>query len=258
MDWLRSILEHKRRELAEGRRHRPARAPVRRPVEAARDFAAALRRPGLAAIAEIKRRSPSRGALRPDLDPAALARSYAAGGAAAVSVLTDGRFFGGSLEDLLRARRAGPLPVLRKDFVCEAGQLHETRQAGADAVLLIARILSAAQLRDYLALARELGLAALVEVHDAPELERALDCGAAIIGVNNRDLRTQRLSLETALRLRPQIPAGRIAVAESGIRSRQDVRRLAEAGYDAILVGQALLQAPDPGLKLAELLGGAA
>jgi indole-3-glycerol phosphate synthase len=217
-----------------------------------------LRRKGIAAIAEIKRRSPSKGVLCENLDVAKVVRSYAAGGAAAVSVLTDAAFFGGSDADLQHAQASSGLPVLRKDFTVDEYQIHETRQMGADAILLIARILTDAQLRDYTRLARRLGLAALVEVHDEDELTRAVSCAAEIIGINSRNLDTFEVNLETALRLRKRVPVQCIAVAESGIHTPDDVRRLEDAGYDAILVGEALMRAADPGHKLAELLGVAA
>jgi len=257
MDFLTQIVAHKRKEVALRRRERPLdqlRKAVSRPP---RDFAAALRKPGIAAIAEIKRRSPSQGPLCEELDVAAVARSYTHGGAAALSVLTDREFFGGSEEDLRLAGESIALPVLRKDFTIDGYQIHEARQLGADAILLIVRILGDDEIRRYLQAARELGLATLVEVHDETELGRAVDCGARIIGINNRNLDTFEVSLDTALRLKQDIPEGCIAVAESGIQTREDVARLAAAGYDAILVGEALMRAADPGAKLAELLGAA-
>jgi indole-3-glycerol phosphate synthase len=206
-------------------------------------------------IAEIKRCSPSRGPLREDLAVGSVAHSYEHNGAAALSVLTEQRFFGGTEADLRLARQSTDLPVLRKDFTIDEYQIREARQIGADAILLIVRILSDAQLRDYLRLAAELNLAALVEVHDHQELERAAACEAAIIGVNNRDLDTLAVSLAPALALRAEIPSGCVAVAESGIHARDDVRRLTDVGYDALLVGEILMRARDPGRKLAELLG---
>ncbi len=256
MDFLRTIVARKQDELADRRKRVPLEALRDRPLPTVRDFAAALRSPGVSAIAEIKRKSPSKGLLREDLDPCEIAKSYQDNGAAAISVLTDREFFGGSPEDLTSVKQAVSLPVLRKDFVIDAYQLYESRSMGADAVLLIVRILSPAQLREYVALARELELATLVEVHDEHEVERAVQSGAAIVGVNNRNLETFEVSLETALRLKPNIPADRIAVTESGIRGREDALRLAAAGYDAILVGESLMKAENPGTKLRELLGG--
>lgn len=202
--------------------------------------------PPVRIIAEIKRASPSKGPLRPDLDPAALARAYVRGGAAALSVLTDGPFFGGSLDDLIAARNAVPEPVLCKDFLVSDYQIHEARAAGADAVLLIVRAVSPAFLRDALALCEALCLAALVEVHDEAELETALVCGAQIVGVNNRNLKTFETSLETSLRLRSLIPEDRLMVAESGVRDRFDIQRLVSAGIGNFLIGESLVCADDP------------
>lgn len=257
MDFLSEILAHKREEVDTRKRARPL-AGLRRPtLPTLRDFAAALRTPGISVIAEIKRRSPSKGPLREDVEVERVARSYQQNGAAALSVLTERRFFGGSEDDLRLARGTTDLPVLRKDFTIDEYQIHEARQIGADAILLIVRILSDAQLRDYLLLARELELAALAEVHDEEELSRAAACDAEIIGVNSRNLDTFVVNLETALHLRARIPDSCTVVAESGIHTRDDVRRLEDAGYDAILVGEALMQARDAGRKLAELLGAA-
>lgn len=252
---LDHILAHKRAEVAAARAM-VALPELRRRAEAGpppRDFAAALRRPCVAVIAEIKRASPSRGPLNPDLDPAALARAYAAGGAAALSVLTDRRFFAGSLADLTAARAAVALPVLRKDFIVDEYQIYEARTAGADALLLIVAALEEAMLRDFLTLAAELGLHCLVETHDEREVERALHCGAQLIGVNNRDLRTFTVDLATTERLAALIPADRVLIAESGVHSRADVARLAGAGADAVLVGESLVKAGDVAAAVAEL-----
>jgi indole-3-glycerol phosphate synthase len=218
-----------------------------------RDFAAALRPAGAAAdpptigvIAEIKRRSPSKGELAPDLDPAATAAAYAAGGAACLSVLTDGRWFGGAVADLDAARAACELPVLRKDFTIDEVQVYETRAIGADAILLIVAALpDDTQLADLHALATELGLAVLVETHDDAELERALACGARVVGVNARNLGTFDEDLGVGERLAAHVPADVVAVAESAIRSLADAERMAAAGFDAVLVGEMLVQAPD-------------
>lgn len=252
MHILSSIVEQKRREI-EALKHAPPRPRLSTSDE--RDFAAALRRPGLAIIAEIKRRSPSKGPLRPDADAAAIARSYERGGAAALSVLTDERFFGGRIEDLTTAKAGSALPILRKDFMIDEFQFHEARRCGADAVLLIASVLDDPQLRAFMRLSAELRLAALTEVHDREELQRALRCGAAIIGVNNRDLRTFEVRLETSLSLIEDIPDDCIAVAESGIHAGEDMQRLQDAGFDAALIGESLMTAPEPGARLAELLG---
>jgi indole-3-glycerol phosphate synthase len=205
-------------------------------------------------IAEHKRRSPSRGAIREDLAPADVARRYAAAGAAALSVLTNEPFFGGRLEHLCEARSATELPALRKDFVVDAWQVAEARAAGADAVLLIVAALTDGDLRQLLAEARALRLDALVEVHDGAELERALAAGALLVGVNNRDLRTLTVSLQTSFDLGSRIPDDVVAVAESGIKCGADLRRLRDAGFDACLVGEHLMAAPDPGAALRRLL----
>jgi len=212
----------------------------------ARDFAGALRVPGLSVIAEVKRRSPSAGVLASGLDPASRAVAYRDGGAAALSVLTEPDHFAGAPEDLVVARLAVDLPVLRKDFVLHPAQVWQSRALGADAVLLIAAILDDVLLRDLLGEADAAGLAALVEVHDAAEAERAAAAGAGIVGVNNRDLRTFRVDLATAERLRPLLPDGAVTVAESGVSDPEAAARMADAGYDAVLVGEALVRAGDP------------
>jgi indole-3-glycerol phosphate synthase len=233
--------------------------PAVREAPPVRPFAAALARPGrVNVIAEHKRRSPSRGAIREDLAPADVARAYETNGASALSVLTDGPFFGGRTEHLVEARAACSLPVLRKDFLVDPWQVWEARAAGADAVLLIVAALGDDELRDLLAVAGGAGMGALVEVHDRRELDRALAAGSRIVGVNNRDLRTLVVSLETSIGLAPAIPDGVVAVAESGIRTGADVRRLREAGFDAFLVGEHLMAAPDPGEALSRLLEEAA
>ena len=257
MSVLEEIVAHKREEVRARRAARPL-AEVRAAAAAApppRDFAAALRTPGLSVIAEIKRRSPAKGDLRLDLDPASLARRYQSAGASALSVLTDERYFRGSDADLQAARAAVELPVLRKDFTLDPYQLYEARQLGADAVLLIVRALDDRQLAELLGLARELGLAALVEVHDAPELARATAAGAALVGINNRNLDTLTVDPETSLRLRHGVAAGTLAVAESGISSPERARRLASASFDASLVGEALVTAADPAAQLRHLRG---
>jgi indole-3-glycerol phosphate synthase len=221
-----------------------------------RDLSAAL---GLgntvALMAEVKRKSPGAGPIRPDLDPGRLARAYQRGGAAAISVLTDATFFGGSLSDLQEVRGAVDLPVFRKDFVLHEIQLLEARSAGADGILLIARILSDPDLRQLLEAAEALGLSPLVEVHDARELERAVEAGATLIGINNRNLQTFETSLEVTLGLLPRVPGDVAVVSESGIRSSADVDRLGAAGVDGILVGESLLRAPDPEKAASELVG---
>ncbi len=221
-----------------------------------RDFAGALRADGLSVVAEIKRRSPSKGDLDPSLQPELVAKEYETGGAACLSVLTDADYFGGSEGDLVAARQASGLPVLRKDFTVQEADVVDARLMGADAVLLIVAALDDEELRRFAARAEDLSLAALVEVHDEEELERALAAGAGLIGVNQRDLRTFEVDHERACRLAAQIPADVIAVAESGIRDAADAERLAAAGYDAILVGETLVRAGvDRPARLRELVG---
>jgi indole-3-glycerol phosphate synthase len=220
-----------------------------------RDFAGALRAPGLSCIAEVKRRSPSKGDLDPDLQPDLVAKEYVSGGAACLSVLTDEQFFGGSVPDLQMAREASGLPVLRKDFTVADVDVIDARRMGADAVLLIAAALDDDELARFQARAVALGLAVLVEVHDEPELDRALAAGARLVGVNQRDLRTFAVDHERACALAARIPSDVVAVAESGIRDGDDSRRLAEAGYDAILVGETLVRASDRAAALRALIG---
>ena len=216
-----------------------------------RDFRGALARPGLSVIAEVKRRSPSKGDLAPDLDPAFVAKSYAEGGAAALSVLTDETYFGGSATDLAAARAACDLPVLRKDFTVDERDLADARIMGADAVLLIVAALDEGEMRRFLALAERLRLVALVEVHDEAELERALAAGASVVGINQRNLKTFMVDRSLAARLRPRIPPGVVTVAESGIRTAGDV----PAGFDAVLVGESLVTSADPSASIRQLRG---
>jgi len=259
----RQRLERRRQEepLAILRQKAGQAPPTRSLAQALRPRSGqALRGPSLGLIAEVKRASPSRGVLRADLDPKALARTYADSGAAAISVLTEEQHFQGSLADLKAVRavldgRGEPRPpVLRKDFLFDAYHLFEARVYGADAVLLIAAILSPELLAELLALAGTLGLECLVEVHDERELERALATDAQIIGINNRDLRTFEVDLALTERLRPLIPDDRVVVAESGVDTRADVERLRALGVHAVLIGEALVTADDPAAKIGELL----
>ena len=260
-DILTKILDRKREEIAE-RMLRTSLDDLRGFIDAApavRPFLAALEvriDAGRAAvIAEIKKASPSRGVLREDFDPVAIARSYEAGGATCLSVLTDHDFFQGSEAYLEDARAACALPVLRKDFTIDPYQVCEARVMGADCVLLIVAALDDARLRDLLMLTHELGMNALIEVHDRAELDRALKLDAALIGINNRNLRTFETRLETTLDLLKEIPGNRLVVTESGIHTRDDVARMRDAGVHAFLVGEAFMKAPDPGARLAELFG---
>ena len=227
-----------------------------RTAPAARGFRRALvDHEGLAVVAEIKRRSPSKGDLRPDLDPGELAATYVTAGAAGVSVLTDVEFFGGSISDLQAARAACTAPVLRKDFTVDARDVADARLMGADAVLLIAAALEPNELVELHGLAVELGLDALVEVHDERELEVAMSAGATLVGVNQRDLVTFEVDHDRAVRMAKVIPDGVVTIAESGVRGRDDAAGLADAGYDAILVGETLVTAADPSATLRGLLG---
>jgi indole-3-glycerol phosphate synthase len=259
-DILERILARKREELEAARAAVPFAEMQRRAAAAAppRDFVSALRakvsagRP--AVIAEIKKASPSKGLLRADFDPAAIARGYETAGAACLSVLTDRDFFQGAPEHLAQARAACALPVLRKDFVTEPYQVFESRALGADCILLIAAALARQDMQGLEASARSLGMAVLVEVHDGVELESALTLQTPLLGINNRDLRTFQTRLETTLDLLPRIPKGRIVVTESGIAGRSDVSRLMAKGVPGFLVGEAFMRAPDPGKALEEFI----
>ena len=248
MSILERIVAAKRAEIAAAKR--PLEIGSAPPV---RDFVAALRAKRPAVIAEIKRASPSKGVLRQDFDPPSIAKSYEAAGAACMSVLTDREFFQGAPEHLTAARRACSLPALRKDFIIDPYQVYEARALGADCVLLIVACLEDEQMRELEALAHELRMAVLVEVHDAHELERALTLKTPLVGINNRNLRTFETRLETTLELLPRIPAERIVVTESGILSPADVARIRANGVHTFLVGEAFMRAPDPGAALREL-----
>ncbi|HUW57820.1 MAG TPA: indole-3-glycerol phosphate synthase TrpC [Planctomycetota bacterium] len=257
-DILVEIVANTRRELVE----RKERTPVSE-LEAAladappvRDFAAALltKKP-VGVIAEVKKASPSRGIIREDFDPVAIAREYETAGAAAVSVLTEEKFFQGKLDDLKAVRAAVSLPVLCKNFIVDRYQLFEARAAGADAVLLISEVLSPLLLKGMVDAAHELGMQALVEFHDREHAEGALLSGARLIGINNRNLKSFRVDLMSTERLAPLVPAKRLLVSESGIASNDDVRRLAACGVKAILVGETLMQANNVAKKMRELMG---
>jgi indole-3-glycerol phosphate synthase len=260
-DILQNILKRKREEVTA----RSAATPLDElkariaDMPVPRGFADALRAKiavnAPAVIAEIKRASPSQGLIRDNFWPSEIAISYEKSGAACLSVLTDADFFQGSDEHLRQAREACLLPALRKDFTIDAYQLYESRSLGADCVLLIVAALDDAQLRDYSELARELGMDVLVEAHDAAEVDRALKTSASLIGINNRDLRTFKTSLDTTLTLREKIPSDRILVTESGIRTRDDVKRMRDAGVYAFLVGETFMRADDPGAELETLFG---
>ena len=253
MSILDKILAVKRAEVAAAKRAAPDVEAGARAAPPTRDFVGALRAKQPAVIAEIKRASPSKGLLRAHFDPAAIARSYEEAGAACLSVLTDREFFQGSPEDLIKARAACALPALRKDFLIDPYQAFEARALGADCVLLIVACLDDAQLRELEKVAHGLGMAVLVEVHDAQELERALALKTPLIGINNRNLRTFETRLETTLDLLPRVPSERLVITESGILSTADVHRMREHGVDAFLVGEAFMRADDPGKALSRL-----
>ncbi len=258
---LEQIVLRKRAELLLDQTRTPLEALEQRVKQAGgaaarRGFRRALERRAPAIIAEIKRSSPSRGRIAERCEPAHIARQYEAAGASALSVLTDKQFFEGSLEDLEGARAASSLPVLRKDFTLDVYHLWQAAAHGADAVLLIVAILPQDQLRNLIEHASDLALDAVVEVHDESELDRALEAGAELIGVNNRDLQTFEVSLDTSLRLARRMPPGVLAISESGIRSAKDILRLSAAGFRAFLIGESLMRHPDPGAALASLLEG--
>ena len=259
-DILQKIVAVKREEIAAARRRRDA-PSLRRDAESlggVRDFAGAMRARiaggGAAVIAEIKKASPSKGVLRADFRPAEIAASYAGGGATCLSVLTDEVFFHGSTAYLQQARAACSLPVIRKDFLIDAYQVDEARAMGADAILLIVACLDDGQMAELEAQALELGLSVLVEVHDGPELERALRLKTPLVGINNRNLRTFEVSLETTIGLLREVPPDRLLVTESGILVPADVARMRAAGVHAFLVGEAFMRADDPGAALAALI----
>jgi indole-3-glycerol phosphate synthase len=254
---LREIVANKREEVARQKEVLPL-AELRQMLAdrpPTRDFEGAIRDRGCAVIAEVKRSSPSKGRIREDFDPVGIARIYEENGASAISVLTERKFFEGRAAYIPQIGRAVGLPLLRKDFVIDVYQISETRVLGADALLLIARILEGEQMRDFLGLASELGLAALVEVHDETDLGKAISSGARIVGINNRDLGTFRTDLETSIQLARRVPKGVTVVSESGIGSRGDIERLMNAGIHAFLVGGSLMREEDVGKKLRELLG---
>jgi indole-3-glycerol phosphate synthase len=250
LDARRAEVEHRKHVLPEAALKYGAKAAM--PL---RDFSAALLRDGLNVIAELKPASPSRGVLREPFDPVALAQALAGAGAAALSVLTESEFFRGSLKNLRDARKSIALPVLRKDFIFDPWQVWEARANDADSFLLIVAVLGDSLLHDLIALGREIGMEPLVEVHTAEELDRALAAGAKILGVNNRNLKTLDVRVETSFELIDRVPEECIAVSESGLRSHDDLLRLRSAGFDGFLIGESLMLSPDPAATLADLLG---
>lgn len=255
-NFLNKIRRLKEDEVAARKREIPQ-AELRarlRDLPPTRDFRAALRKPGIALIAEVKKSSPSAGIIAENLDPDAIGRLYQEGGAAAISVLTESSYFGGRLEDLPTVAGAVSIPVLRKDFIIDEYQIFESRAAGADAILLISELLNPEQLNGFLRLARKMGLSILLESHSQLELKKAIESGATILGINNRNLKTLKVDLKTSIRLLPLIPRDRIRVAESGIKSTDDVRRLAGAGANAILVGEVLVRSEAPAQEIKKLI----
>ena len=255
--FLETVVERTQSALAERKRTLPASELELRlgPARRGRPFSEGLIDEGISLIAEMKRSSPSKGPIRPGASVSEVVRAYQEAGARAVSVLTEGEYFGGSLDDLVEARAACDLPLLRKDFVVDEYQLLEARAAGADAVLLIVAALKKKRLRKLMAAASDLGMDALIEVHDEDEVETAIEAGAELIGINNRDLHSLEVDLDTTFRLLADVPAGTVVVAESGITEREDVERLEEAGVDAILVGEVLMRSDDPVRAVRTLLG---
>jgi indole-3-glycerol phosphate synthase len=258
---LEEIVANKRQQLAEVMRADGFEDKLRSLMLAvasapeALDFGAAISKHGINIIAEVKKASPSKGIIREDFDPIAIAKSYEANRAAAISVLTEEKYFMGSNEYLRKIRDAVSIPLLRKDFVIDTYQVYESRALGADALLLIAAILSDEELTAFRSLAESLGMAALVEVHDERELERAVSAGANIIGVNNRDLKNFTTDIDTTIKLLPSMPNNVIKISESGINNLADIRKLKKAGVDAFLIGEALTREDDTGGKLRELVG---
>jgi indole-3-glycerol phosphate synthase len=252
---LDEIIAHKRQEVAALRRELPMEAVRGRAARTspARDFAAAISGPPVRVIAEVKRASPSAGAIRPGADPVAMARLYEAAGAAAVSVLTDRRYFSGNADDLRAVRAAVDIPVLRKDFIVDPYQVYEARAMGADAILLIAGTVPAADLAALGRLAADLGMVAVFEVHDDAHVADVIAAGARVVGVNNRDLTTLRTDLDTTRRLRRRIPEGVLVISESGFETPDDVARVCAVGIHALLVGTALMASPDPAAHLRRL-----
>ena len=253
---LNKIIAEKREEV-EQRKRRLSISTLKERIaqrKAPLDFASALSGDGTHLIAEVKRASPSRGILCPNFNPVALAKTYANGGAVAISVLTEVNYFKGNLDHLAAIREEVSLPLLRKDFILEQYQVYESRAYGADALLLIVAILSQKQLKELLSLSRNLGLSCLVEVHNKDEVERALSSSAKIIGINNRNLNTFKVDINTTRRLRPLIPKDRIVVSESGISNRSDVEKLKKWGVNTVLVGEALVTADDIPAKMKELI----
>ncbi len=255
---LDTIITHKLKELQNEKERVPLTTLKSQLVNLrpTKDFKRSLANPGsINLIAEVKKKSPSKGIIRKDFDPVKIAKIYAENEVAAISVLTDENFFAGKLKYLSAIRETVDVPLLRKDFTIDSYHIYQARVAGADAILLIVAALTKEQLREFMDIASSISLASLVEVHTEAELDIALDVGAEIIGINNRDLRTFHTDLETTFKLRESIPAGKVVISESGIYTRDDVQTLQDAGVNAILVGESLMRSPDIGKKVQELIG---
>ena len=256
MNILEKIIETKSLEVKNLKRHLKNLLLESEEVSPPRDFLNSLMSDDLVGvIAEIKRRSPGAGAIRPKLNPVSLATNYESSGAVALSILTDTKYFGGSLKDLREVRDFVGLPILRKDFIIDESQIYESLVSGADAILLIVSVLDDEQLRDYREMAESLGMAALIEAHDLSEVERGLSAGASLLGINNRNLKTFDTNLKTTIDLVREIPPEVVLVSESGVHSKEDVSMLGEAGVDAVLVGESLLRKDDPGKGVRNLSG---
>ena len=256
MNILEKIIETKSLEVKNLKRHLKNLLLESEKVSPPRDFLNSLMSDDLVGvIAEIKRRSPGAGAIRPKLNPVSLATNYESSGAVALSILTDTKYFGGSLKDLREVRDFVGLPILRKDFIIDESQIYESLVSGADAILLIVSVLDDEQLRDYREMAESLGMAALIEAHDLSEVERGLSAGASLLGINNRNLKTFDTNLKTTIDLVREIPPEVVLVSESGVHSKEDVSMLGEAGVDAVLVGESLLRKDDPGKGVRNLSG---
>ncbi|MEO0293271.1 MAG: indole-3-glycerol phosphate synthase TrpC [candidate division WOR-3 bacterium] len=252
---LKKILDFKKVEIEKRRSFIPLRTFIQKIPKETRDFKKALEGNKISLIAEIKRMSPSSGIIMENLDPIAIAREYESSGASAISIITDAKFFWGKDSDIPLVKGGVGLPILRKDFIIDEYQIYESAYLGADAILLIARILELEQLKKFIQLAKDLGLYPLVEIHKKEELQKVFSTEAEIIGINNRDLETFKTSIDNSINLKKFIPEKYITVSESGIKKREDVQILEEAGFNAILVGETLLREREPGEKIKELLG---
>jgi indole-3-glycerol phosphate synthase len=252
MKLLDQIVKSKQKEIDQCKSVRPVESLNLNTDFESRDFISAIRNPGFSIIAEIKGKSPSAGILRPDFDPLVIAGSYEQNNADCLSILTDSEFFGGSCDILSRIKNSTKIPILRKDFIIDSYQIHESKAVGADAILLIVHLLERDIIQEFLHLARHLNLACLVEVHSREELETAIDSGSSFIGINNRDLDTLEVNLQCSLNLRPHVPDEILIISESGMKTSDDIRRIRDAGFHGVLIGESLMRADDPGELLQE------